>query len=104
MYFQYLSVVVERNKPSQSFTRVELKKDSRKTLTSIRQVLRHNRYRKDLKMVSCLNLSLPAIRRDCSHVAHSNLIFQAAVRRASAILKSQKPVVAKRTRGSKKKE
>ncbi|XP_064616396.1 large ribosomal subunit protein eL28-like [Liolophura sinensis] len=74
-------VLVTRNsrgwrKPNKNFTRVELKKGGRRTLASIRGVLRNNKYRKDLKM--------------------------SAVRRASAILASQKPVVVKKTIRKKK--
>ena len=39
-------------KPAHTYTRVELKKGGRKTLTSIRNTIRKGRYRKDLKMVS----------------------------------------------------
>ncbi|XP_059153343.1 large ribosomal subunit protein eL28-like [Physella acuta] len=59
----------DQNKPSKSLTRVELKKGPRRTLASIRAILRANNYRNDL-----IN---PAVRRTC------------------AILKSQKPVVIK---------
>merc|ERR1712168_1152739 len=74
-------VLVTRNsknwrKPAKSFTRTELKRGSRKSLNTIRKVLRNNRYRKDLKM--------------------------AALRRASALLRSQKPVVVKKARGKKR--
>ena len=41
-----------RRKPVKSFTRVELKKGARKTLSTIRTTIRKNIYRKDLKMVS----------------------------------------------------
>merc|ERR1712156_1285066 len=64
--------------PSKHMNRVELKKGSRATLSTIRTTIRKGRYRKDLKM--------------------------AAVRKASAILKSQKPVVPRKVRGQKKKE
>ncbi|KAL4219674.1 60S ribosomal protein L28 [Mactra antiquata] len=57
--------------PAVTYNRTELKKGSRRTLTSIRNTVRKNKYRKDLKM--------------------------AAVRRASAILKSQKPVAVRKT-------
>ncbi|KAK3087219.1 hypothetical protein FSP39_003264 [Pinctada imbricata] len=75
-------VLVTRNsqgyrKPAQSFTRTELKRDSRRTMASIRKVIRSSRYRKDLKM--------------------------AAIRRASALLRSQKPVVVKKTQSRKSK-
>ncbi|XP_030853978.1 60S ribosomal protein L28-like isoform X1 [Strongylocentrotus purpuratus] len=53
------------NKPAKTFNRVEMKKDSRRTLTAIRRTLKKG-YRKDLKM--------------------------AALRRASAIIRSQKPI------------
>merc|ERR1712002_694751 len=53
------------NKPCKTFNRVEPKKDSRRTLTAIRRTLKKG-YRKDLKM--------------------------AALRRASAIIRSQRPV------------
>nr|ABW23183.1 ribosomal protein rpl28 [Arenicola marina] len=63
--------------PGKNHTRVELKKGgSRRTLHTIRTVIRSNRYRKDLKM--------------------------AALRRASAILRSQKPIVVRKARGKKK--
>ncbi|XP_060593588.1 large ribosomal subunit protein eL28-like [Ruditapes philippinarum] len=58
-------------RPGKAFNRIELKKGGRKTLTTIRNSVRKGRYRKDLKM--------------------------AAVRRASAILKSQKPVAVRKT-------
>ena len=54
LMFLFLFLSPEDRKPAKSLTKVELKKDARKTLTSIRQTLRHNRYRKDLKMVSIL--------------------------------------------------
>ena len=41
----------DRKKPGKAFNRVELKRDSRRTLATIRKVVRGNRYRKDLKMV-----------------------------------------------------
>ncbi|CAH1785812.1 unnamed protein product [Owenia fusiformis] len=63
-------------KPAKSHVGVELKRGSRRSLNTIRKTLRNNRYRKDLKM--------------------------AALRRASAILQSQKPVVVKQTRGKKR--
>merc|ERR1712018_798922 len=53
-------------RPGASMNRTELKKDSRKPLTTIRNTIRKGRYRKDLKM--------------------------AALRKASAVLRSQKPV------------
>merc|ERR1712045_531720 len=65
-------------KPAKHMNRVELKKGSRAPLSAIRTTIRKGRYRKDLKM--------------------------AAVRKASAILKSQKPVVPRKVRGQKKKE
>merc|ERR1712018_784543 len=68
-----------QRKPAQQQNRVELKGGARKTLTTIRKVIRGGRYRKDLKM--------------------------AALRRASALLASQKPVAVKKGRvGRKKKE
>merc|ERR1711894_202917 len=60
-----------KGKPAKMYSRVELKRGSRQTLTTIRKVIRSNRYRKDLKM--------------------------AAVRRASALLRSQKPVPVRKT-------
>ncbi|XP_059178615.1 large ribosomal subunit protein eL28-like [Physella acuta] len=68
----------DQNKPSKSLTRVELKKGPRRTIASIRAILRANNYRKDL-----IN---PAVRRTC------------------AILKSQKPVVIKSRARTAKKE
>ncbi|XP_076090827.1 large ribosomal subunit protein eL28-like [Mytilus galloprovincialis] len=63
-------------KPNKSYTRVELKKGARRTMASIRTLIRNKRYRKDLKM--------------------------AAVRRASAIIRSQRPVTVRKA-GSQKK-
>jgi len=77
-------VLVTRNnrsfrKPGKNFTRVELKANARATLKTISRTMFNGKYRPDLKMT--------------------------AVRRASAILRSQKPVVVKKARGvSKKKE
>merc|ERR1711931_42677 len=62
-------------KPASRENRVELKSGSRATLSTIRKSIRKGRYRKDLKM--------------------------AALRRASAILKSQKPIVPRKIRGKK---
>ena len=47
----FLFLSSDRKKPGKSFNRVELKRDSRRTLATIRKVVRGNRYRKDLKMV-----------------------------------------------------
>jgi hypothetical protein len=41
-------------KPAKRFHKVNLTKDSRRVLTSIRRTIRKQRYRKDLKMV-CRN-------------------------------------------------
>ncbi|CAM9578780.1 large ribosomal subunit protein eL28 [Lampetra fluviatilis] len=69
-----------QRKPGNSYVRTVINKDARATLSSIRHVIRKNKYRPDLRM--------------------------AALRRASAILKSQKPVKevkkqARRPRGTK---
>lgn len=61
-----------QNKPVNSYVKVTINKNSRATLNSLRHIIRKNNYRKDLRM--------------------------AALRRASAILKSQKPVVVKKKR------
>ncbi|XP_054908231.1 60S ribosomal protein L28 [Poeciliopsis prolifica] len=61
-----------QHKPSASYVKVTINKNSRATLNSLRHIIRKNNYRKDLRM--------------------------AALRRASAILKSQKPVVVKKKR------
>jgi len=77
-------VFVTRNggslrKPAKNYNRVELKRNSRKTLKTIGTTLFNGRYRRDLKTL--------------------------AVRRASALLRSQKPVVVKKSRtGGKKKD
>ncbi|KAK7094516.1 large ribosomal subunit protein eL28-like [Littorina saxatilis] len=57
--------------PKNNYTRVELKRDPRRTFRAIRKLTSKGGYRKDLSM--------------------------AAVRRASAIIKSQRPVVPKKT-------
>jgi len=76
-------VLVTRNnrsvrKPAKNYTRVELKGNARATLKTIRRTMLNGKYRPDLKMC--------------------------AVRRASAILRSQKPVVVKKARSAGKKE
>ena len=58
-------------RPAKNYTRVELKKGARRTMASIRKVVRNNRYRKDLKM--------------------------SAIRKASAIIRSQRPVTVRKT-------
>merc|ERR1711934_885428 len=63
-------------RPGKNITRLELKRDPRRTIATIRSSLRANNYRKAL-----IN---PAVRKTC------------------ALLKSQKPVVMKRARGGKK--
>merc|ERR1712226_528518 len=75
-------VLVTRNsagwrKPAKTMNRVDLKRGSRSTLNAIKKTIGKGRYRKDLKM--------------------------AAVRRASALLQSQKPVVVKKTTRKSKK-
>ncbi|CAF0806044.1 unnamed protein product [Didymodactylos carnosus] len=60
-------ILLYRQKPAKSIRKITFKKDARRTLTSIRRTIRKQRYRKDLKM--------------------------AALRRASALLRGQKPVV-----------
>nr|ACH48186.1 60S ribosomal protein L28 [Cyriopagopus schmidti] len=59
-----------QKKPAKNIARVPLTKGARRTMTSIKRFINSNFYRKDLKMV--------------------------ALRRASAILKSQRPVVPKK--------
>ncbi|XP_063297408.1 large ribosomal subunit protein eL28-like [Pelobates fuscus] len=61
-----------QRKPATSYEKITINKNSRATLSSLRHIIRKNNYRKDLRM--------------------------AALRRASAILKSQKPVVVKKKR------
>jgi len=63
-------------KPANSFNRVELKKGARRTMNTLRKTLSGGRYRKELTMD--------------------------AMRRASAILKSQQPRASKQTRQKKK--
>merc|ERR1711879_289358 len=65
-----------QRKPGKNTVRVEMKRDSRRKIASIRKVLGSQNYRKDLVT--------PAIRRAC------------------AIIRSQRPVVIKRQRGAKK--
>jgi len=64
-------------KPATNYTRIEMKNNARKTLKKIGKILHNGGYRADLKMC--------------------------AVRRASALLSSQKPVPVKKARGGKKK-
>ncbi|XP_055266716.1 60S ribosomal protein L28 isoform X1 [Moschus berezovskii] len=59
-----------QRKPATSYVRTTINKNARATLSSIRHMIRKNKYRPDLRM--------------------------AAIRRASAILRSQKPVMVKR--------
>uniref|UniRef100_A0A9L0RPN6 Large ribosomal subunit protein eL28 n=1 Tax=Equus caballus TaxID=9796 RepID=A0A9L0RPN6_HORSE len=61
-----------QRKPATSYVRTTINKNARATLSSIRHMIRRNKYRPDLRM--------------------------AAIRRASAILRSQKPVMVKRKR------
>ncbi|KAL6087864.1 hypothetical protein STEG23_032859 [Scotinomys teguina] len=61
-----------QRKPAISYVRTTINKNARATLSSFRHMIRKNKYRPDLRM--------------------------AAIRRASAILRSQKPVVVKRKR------
>ncbi|XP_076454737.1 large ribosomal subunit protein eL28-like [Babylonia areolata] len=68
--------VTGSRKPGKNINRVELKRDSRRTFRAIRNITRKSGYRKDLSM--------------------------AAVRRAAAIIKSQRPVVPRKTGRAKK--
>nr|AFM86124.1 60S ribosomal protein L28-like protein [Callorhinchus milii] len=61
-----------QRKPATSYEKITVNKYARATLNSLRHIIRKNNYRRDLRM--------------------------AAIRRASAILKSQKPVVVKKKR------
>ncbi|XP_011787851.1 PREDICTED: 60S ribosomal protein L28 isoform X3 [Colobus angolensis palliatus] len=61
-----------QRKPATSYVRTTINKNARATLSSIRHMIRKNKYRPDLRM--------------------------AAIRRASAVLRSQKPVTVKRKR------
>ncbi|TRY94957.1 hypothetical protein DNTS_004644 [Danionella cerebrum] len=61
-----------QRKPASAYNRVTINKNSRATLASVRNIINKNKYRRDLRM--------------------------AALRRVSAILNSQKPVVAKKKR------
>ncbi|KAM9518872.1 large ribosomal subunit protein eL28 [Salvelinus alpinus] len=61
-----------QRKPATSYEKITINKNSRATLNSLRHIIRKNNYRNDLRM--------------------------AALRRASAILMSQKPVVVKKRR------
>ncbi|XP_031658940.1 large ribosomal subunit protein eL28 [Oncorhynchus kisutch] len=61
-----------QRKPATSYEKITINKNSRATLSSLRHIIRKNNYRKDLRM--------------------------AVMRRASAILMSQKPVVVKKRR------
>ncbi|ELW64753.1 60S ribosomal protein L28 [Tupaia chinensis] len=61
-----------QRKPATSYVRTTINKNARATLSSIRHMIRKNKYRPDLRM--------------------------AAIRRASATLRSQKPVMVKRKR------
>ncbi|EHH57869.1 hypothetical protein EGM_07604 [Macaca fascicularis] len=74
-------VVIKRRsgqrKPATSYVRTTINKNARATLSSIRHMIRKNKYRPDLRMADLL---------------------MAAIRRASAILRSQKPVMVKRKR------
>uniref|UniRef100_A0A672RL60 Large ribosomal subunit protein eL28 n=1 Tax=Sinocyclocheilus grahami TaxID=75366 RepID=A0A672RL60_SINGR len=59
-------------KPATSYEKITINKNSRTTLASVRNIIRKNKYRRDLRM--------------------------AALRRVSAILRSQKPVVVQKKR------
>ncbi|XP_005533613.1 PREDICTED: 60S ribosomal protein L28 [Sturnus vulgaris] len=61
-----------QRKPATSYVRVRIRRDARGSLRSLRHLISKNRYRRDLRM--------------------------AALRRASAILRSQKPVVVRKKR------
>ncbi|KAK1884308.1 60S ribosomal protein L28 [Dissostichus eleginoides] len=61
-----------QHKPASSYEKITINKNARATLNSVRHIISKSKYRKDLRM--------------------------AALRRASAILKSQKPVVVKKKR------
>merc|ERR1711974_471837 len=63
-------------RPAKNQTRIELKRDPRRAVATIRKTLRGNNYRCDL--------------------------VNSAVRKTCAILRSQRPVVIKRARGAKK--
>uniref|UniRef100_A0A1W7R9R1 Large ribosomal subunit protein eL28 n=1 Tax=Hadrurus spadix TaxID=141984 RepID=A0A1W7R9R1_9SCOR len=60
-----------QNRPARNIARVPLTKGARRTMTTTKKFVRSNRYRRDLKMAS--------------------------LRRASAILRSQRPITPKRS-------
>ncbi|XP_031433837.1 60S ribosomal protein L28-like [Clupea harengus] len=61
-----------QRKPANCYEKITVNKNARATLSSLRHIIRKNHYRRDLRM--------------------------SALRRASAILRSQKPVVVKKKR------
>lgn len=107
-----------QHKPAGSYEKITINKNSRATLNSLRHIIRKNKYRKDLRMVSVISdftqqilkftyniglydgsfLLILCILKLSGTQLESNLFPQAALRRASAILKSQKPVVVKKKR------
>ncbi|KAI5757342.1 RPL28 [Gulo gulo luscus] len=101
-----------QRKPATSYVRTTINKNARATLSSVRHMIRKNKYRPDLRMVSGGWLrpgSLGGLARRASadswtrarergRRAEPSPCPQAAIRRASAILRSQKPVMVKRKR------
>ena len=61
-----------QRKPAASYDRISIRRNARATLSSLRHLVRKNRYRPDLRM--------------------------AALRRASAILRSQRPLLVRKKR------
>ena len=113
-----------QRKPATSYVRTTINKNARATLSSIRHMIRKNKYRPDLRMVSGAGCARRAGRGHLGSAARGGPLvtveqdlrsgntgwgaqaprggdlslprLQAAIRRASAILRSQKPVMVKR--------
>uniref|UniRef100_A0A8C5XK91 Large ribosomal subunit protein eL28 n=1 Tax=Microcebus murinus TaxID=30608 RepID=A0A8C5XK91_MICMU len=52
-----------QRKPATSYVRTTINKNARATLSSIRHMIRKNKYRPDLRMVSCLGLLVQGCRQ-----------------------------------------
>lgn len=89
------------NKPAKATVRSTMKAGARRSLYKLKTLLTKNKYRVDLTKVCELivaywNNSILVL------MLLMEYVLQAALRRASAVLQSQKPLPAKKTRTTKK--
>lgn len=89
------------NKPAKATVRSTMKAGARRSLYKLKTLLTKNKYRVDLTKV-CESIVTNSSNSILGLMLSTEYVLQAALRRASAVLQSQKPLPAKKTRTTKK--